>query len=102
MVYRGHAWQTHYVLKSVLGAYPFVMSTYSISRMNSEITTLLQQTAIDIIHIEPGYVWPSLPKTKLPIVVSEHNIEHKVYEGYVNQFHYPIVSNLMKRDVRKL
>lgn len=84
-VMRGGAWQGRYVIPAVTGTYPLLMSTYNNSQMRDLIADELAKTAYDGIHIEPGYIWPCLPKTNLPVVVSEHNIEHEVYAGFVRQ-----------------
>lgn len=102
LVYRGHAWQPAYILKSLFGVYPLVMSTYNLQAMKDLIKQQLDTTEIDCIHIEPGYVWPSIPETTIPIVVSEHNIEHKVYQEYVQQYPYPFIKTVMQRDVEKM
>lgn len=49
----------------------------------------LSQEKFDLIHIEPFYVWPSLPPATVPLIVGEHNIEYEVYADYVK--HFPIV-----------
>jgi glycosyltransferase involved in cell wall biosynthesis len=102
LVYRGHAWQPAYILKSLFGAYPLVMSTYNLQAMREVITEQLSTKKIDCIHIEPGYVWPSIPKTNVPLVVGEHNIEHRVYQEYVEHYPYPFIKTVMQRDVEKM
>lgn len=101
-IYRGHAWQPRYVLRSVLGKYPFLLSTYAGKAMRDELMKALKQDSYDLIHIEPGYVWPSLPAHSLPIVVGEHNIEHTIYEEYVRQFPIVPLRPLLFADVLKL
>ena len=101
-VLRGSAWQWSYVMRSVLGRYPFVFSTYNLHSMQVLIEKELSRTSYDLIHIEPGYVFPSLPKTNVPIVVGEHNIEHEVYEGYIRRFSIIPLRPLLYVDVLKL
>lgn len=86
MVMRGRAWQLKYIFNAIFGKYPFLLATYDNSIMRKTLKELLSQNEYDLIHLEPFYVWPSLPETSKPIVVSEHNIEHKVYEQYGKKF----------------
>jgi polysaccharide biosynthesis protein PslH len=39
-----------------------------------------------LIHLEPFYVYPSIPDTGLPTVVSEHNVEYEVYDAFARRF----------------
>jgi hypothetical protein len=66
--------------------------------MRNLIEDELRNGSYNLIHIEPGYVWPSLPHTDLPIVLSEHNIEHEVYAGYVSRslFRCPLWIDIAK------
>ena len=84
-VMRGSAWQSQYILPAIFGSYPLLLSTYDNNEMRQCIAKELAREPYDGIHIEPGYVMPSIPKTDVPIVVSEHNIEHDVYAGFVGQ-----------------
>lgn len=81
-VLRGRIWQPKYFVKTLLGSYSLLWSSYD----NSLMRDLISQETYDLVHIEPGYVYPSLPKIKTPLVVSEHNIEHDVYEAYLKKF----------------
>lgn len=101
VVYRGRAWQPKYVIAS-LGKYPFLLNTYNNREMREKIAELLRGHKFDGIHIEPFYVWPSLPETDLPIVAGEHNIEYEVYRAYVEQMRVPIVKQLFAYDAGKL
>src|SRR3989344_9184440 len=82
-VKRGGAWQLRYMARALTSSYPFLLSTYDNELMRRLIEKELQRGKYDIVHIEPGYVWPSLPDTTLPVAVSEHNIEHEIYTGFV-------------------
>lgn len=86
MVYRGRAWQASYVRRAVFGQYPFLLATYDNETMREKLRQLLARKRFQRIHIEPFYVWPSLPKTNIPVVVSEHNIEYEVYARYAQDF----------------
>lgn len=99
---RGHARQFKYLARAATSSYPWLYATYDNARMRKGIETLMGQEKFDLIHIEPGYVWPSIPNSDTPIVVSEHNIEHTVYEGYIRQFPMLFLRPLLYLDVLKM
>lgn len=101
VVYRGHAWQMRYILSS-LGKYPFLLSTYSNGEMRQKLMTEIASQQYDLMHIEPWYVYPSLPSSSLPLVVAEHNIEYSIYEQYVKSFSFVPLKPLLSWDVWKL
>ncbi len=101
-IYRGHAWQLNYVARSLLGSYPFLLSTYDNGQMRNALIHALESQHYDLVHIEPGYVWPSIPKRSVPLVVSEHNIEHTVYQEYVRRFPIIPLRPFLYADVLKL
>lgn len=100
-VMRGRAWQARYVLQSLAASYPFLYATYNNGTMRRLLSEELKQT-YDLIHLEPGYVWLSLPRTRVPVVVSEHNIEHGVYERYAMHFRVPFLRPFLRWDVAKM
>ncbi len=102
LVHRGSAWRPKYVVKSVLGPYPLLFESYHNSQMLSLLADELAIGKYDLVHLEPGYVWPSLPKTSTPVVVAEHNIEHTIYEDFVRQVSLPILRPPMHMDVAKM
>lgn len=84
-VMRGRAWQPKYLL-GALGKYPFLLATYDNDTMRQTLTDIVTSKQFDLLHLEPFYVWPSIPETHLPIVVSEHNIEYAVYKRFTPWF----------------
>lgn len=99
-VYRGKALQPKYIL-GALGNLSWLLATYKNKSMTDRIAKELKDKSYDLFHIEPFYVYPSLPKTKLPIVVSEHNIEYTIYEQYVRKFPVPFMRPFLFLDVVK-
>jgi len=100
-VMRGGAWQPKYVFSSLVSDYPFLYATYN----NGQMRQFLREEApkgYDLIHVEPGYVWLSVPQVGLPVVVSEHNIEHAVYARYADHATFPFARPLLSRDVKKM
>jgi polysaccharide biosynthesis protein PslH len=82
MFYRGSGKRLKYISKSVVGKYPLLLTTYDNSLMYQTIKQSLTQTKYDLVHIEPFYVYPVLPKLEIPLVVAEHNVEYEVYGNY--------------------
>lgn len=100
-IYRGRAWQFSYIARSVLGSLPFLYATYK----NEVLRALLSDdiSRFDLVHIEPGYVFPSIPADlSIPLVVCEHNIEHTVYEGYTRQRVVNFARPFFRQDVEKM
>lgn len=83
--FRGSAWQPGYLARSLLGDKPLLLTSYIHAQLREEIEHELSAGAYDLIHIEPWYVWPSLPATTIPMVVATHNIEYEVYTEYVRR-----------------
>lgn len=81
MVYRGKALQPKYLVK-MFGDYPLLLETYNNEEMRQKIADELKTHPYDLVHIEPFYVYPSLPRFSVPLVVAEHNIEYTIYESY--------------------
>lgn len=101
-VVRGRVWQPKYLFKTISTSYPLLWSSYHNSEMLSLLSDELARGGYDLVHLEPGYVWPSLPQSNTPVVVCEHNIEHLVYEGYVRQFPISVLRPFLSLDVAKM
>lgn len=102
MIHRGQAWQPHYMTKSVFGRYPFLLATYDIAAMRQILYGLMQKENYDVVHLEPFYVWPSVPKSNTPVVIGEHNIEYEVYKQYVRRFPVVPLRPILSIDIVKL
>ncbi|MEK7543839.1 MAG: glycosyltransferase family 4 protein [Patescibacteria group bacterium] len=100
--YRGSAWQANYVIRSVLGIRPLLLSSYDLAELRRKIARELETGAYDLVHIEPWYVWPCLPKIAIPIVTATHNIEYAVYTEYVRRFRFSLLRPGYYWDVLKL
>jgi glycosyltransferase involved in cell wall biosynthesis len=102
-VLRGRGWHPKYLLKALTSSYPLLWSGYHNSEMLSALADEISLGNYDRIHIEPGYVWPSIPtEHRIPIVVAEHNIEHTVYESYAKSFRIGILRPFLMGDVIKM
>ncbi|MFH0749512.1 MAG: glycosyltransferase family 4 protein [Candidatus Gottesmanbacteria bacterium] len=101
MVMRGRGMQLKYLL-GALGNYPLLLSTYDNRIMQKEIQKELQNKKYDLVHAEPFYVYPSLPKLSIPLVVSEHNVEHTVYEKNARTLRIPFLRPFAFLDAVKV
>ena len=101
-VKRGGAWQPKYILKTGFSRYPFLYETYNIPEAKREIQEVLDSEKIDLIHVEPSYVWLGLPHTNIPIVAVEHNIEHEVYAKYAKNVRFAPLRWLLDFDIKKM
>src|ERR1051326_5282452 len=79
---RKKQWSIHNVFKTGISRYPFLLTGHTLPEMKKEIVKLLNEKHFDVIHVETFYVFQNLPKTYLPIVLAEHNIEYLVYQRY--------------------
>ncbi len=99
-VFRGKALQLKYLL-GALGNYSWLLSTYNNNEMKRIINHELGTRNYELIHIEPFYVYPSLPKLSIPLVVGEHNVEYSIYEQYVRKFPLSFLRPFLFFDVVK-
>ncbi|HSW97571.1 MAG TPA: glycosyltransferase family 4 protein, partial [Candidatus Saccharimonadales bacterium] len=67
----------------------------------AKIVEVLMQKTFDVIHVETFYVFQNVPKTYVPIVLVEHNIEYLVYQRYANNAKI-YVRPLLYADVFKI
>lgn len=82
---RPKAWSVKNVSKSIFSLDPLLLATHTNKEMQSKIKFELENNQYDLIHVETFYVMQNLPKTKVPIVLAEHNIEYQVYEKYAEK-----------------
>lgn len=99
---RGRAWRFGYIARAMCTRLPFLLSTYTNGGMHRLLSRLLEKNTYDLIHLEPFYVWPSIPNTDIPIVVSEHNIEYEVYAEYVRRISFFPLRWILGIDIDKL
>ncbi len=101
-VMRGKAFQPKYLIPGILGASSMLSTTYDNAKMRQLIESELANGEYDLVHIEPFYVIPSLPKTMaVPLVVGEHNIEYDVYQQFAVR-QPPYLRPLLIRDSTRI
>jgi polysaccharide biosynthesis protein PslH len=101
MVYRGRAMTPRYLVK-MFGDYPLLLETYTNELMRQVISKELKSNHYDLVHIEPFYVYPSVPEVSIPLVVAEHNIEHTVYEANARIFPFVLLRSILAADAEKV
>jgi glycosyltransferase involved in cell wall biosynthesis len=102
VIKRGRGMQLKYLIPSIIGTYPLLLETYNNNDMKCAIAKAIASSKYDCIHIEPFYVYPSIPDTTLPLVVSEHNVEYEVYASYAGKVKFPIIRHIQLHDAEKL
>lgn len=81
---RKKQWSIQNVLKTSVSSYPFLLTGHLHKDMKATLKKLLHEKKFDVIHVETFYVMQNLPKTYIPIVLVEHNVEYLVYQRYVD------------------
>jgi polysaccharide biosynthesis protein PslH len=100
---RRPAWSLSNIFLAGFSAFPFVMiSTYLSKTVRQAIAVAISQERYDVIHAEPFYMMPNIPKTKIPILLVEQTIEYLVYQKYVDDFSFWPLQPLLYLDVIKL
>jgi glycosyltransferase involved in cell wall biosynthesis len=79
---RKKQWTWQNIAKAGFSTYPFLLTGHSLPEMKEKIVEVMMQKTFDIIHVETFYVFQNVPKTYVPIVLVEHNIEYLVYKRY--------------------
>lgn len=100
-VNRRKQWSFQNVAKTAISSYPFLMTGHALPEMKNHIVQLLQDKVFDLIHVETFYVMQNLPKTYLPVVLVEHNVEYEVYRKYVATSPLPL-RPLLLADIEKI
>ncbi len=81
---RRKQWTVSNIVKTIFSRYPFLLVGHTSKEFKQEIVKALNNKRFDVIHVETFYVYQNIPKTYLPVVLAEHNIEYLVYQRYTN------------------
>lgn len=100
-VQRKKQWSLSNILKTGFSAKSFLITGHTSSDMKKLIEKELKEKDYDLIHVETSYVLQNLPKTSIPIVLVEHNVEYMVYKKYADKAPL-IIKPLLYFDVLKL
>jgi len=82
-VERKKQWSVENILKTSVSSLPFLLVGHTSAEMKKKIIELLNSKLFNVIHVETFYVYQNLPRTYLPTVLVEHNIEYLVYKRYM-------------------
>lgn len=82
---RKKQWSLSNILKTGFSLDPFLVVGHTSKEMREVIGTLIKENQFDTIHVETFYVMQNIPKTNVPIVLVEHNIEYLVYERFAGK-----------------
>lgn len=98
---RKKQWSAQNIARTGISPYPFLLVGHTLPEMKKIIIDLLREKTFDLIHVETFYVFQNLPKTYLPIVLAEHNVEYQVYRKYVDTASLPMRPFLLA-DIAKI
>lgn len=79
---RKKQWSFKTVSKTGFSKYPFLLVGHANQEMKEKIKEVLAMEIFSLIHVETFYVMQNIPRTYLPIVLIEHNIEYLVYQRF--------------------
>lgn len=100
-VERKKQWSIRNILKSGNSKHSFLVTGHTHPLMQIKIKEELENNPYDLIHVETFYVMQNLPKTNIPVVLVEHNIEYKVYDRYLQRAP-KVLRPLLAVDVAKI
>ena len=98
---RKKQWTPKNIVSAGFSKNSFLTVGHRLPEMEKAIKEELAREKYDLIHIETFYVFQNVPKTKLPTVLTEHNIEYLVYKRYADKA--PLIARpLLSLDVLKI
>lgn len=100
-VERKKQWSFENVTKTAVSPKPFLLVGHTLPLMRQKIVDVLREKTFDLIHVETFYVMQNLPKTYLPVVLAEHNVEYQVYRRYIDTAPLPLRPILLA-DIAKI
>ena len=101
VVDRKKQWSFSNIFKAGISLSPFLVVGHTNELLKQAIIKLLNDEKFDLIHVETFYVYQNIPKTQLPIVLVEHNIEYLVYKRFADKAPF-FLRPLLYLDIAKL
>lgn len=95
-------WAPETLFKSAFSTYPLVMKMYDFPEVKQKISQELTVSKYDLIHGECFYVMQNLPRTSVPVVLTEQNIEYLVYQRFAKNFSFWPLKPILYYDVSKI
>jgi len=75
-------WMLGNVLRAGFGRYPFLVVRNFSKEEKRAVKEILSKQKFDLIHAENFYVMPHIPKTHIPILLTEQTILYRVYQHF--------------------
>lgn len=94
-------WSFKNIIKTAFSLNPFLITGHTNKLLSKAIKNELKNGKYNLIHIETSYIFQNLPKTILPTVLVEHNIEHLVYKRFSDRANF-FLKPFLYWDVYKL
>lgn len=98
---RKKQWTFANIVKAGFSSFPFLLIGHTNKKLADAISQVLSEETFDLIHVETFYIMQNIPKTSIPVVLVEHNIEYIVYERYRNTASL-ILQPILAIDIGKL
>jgi len=97
-------WHPKNILLAGFTLYPFVVTRNLVTSLKQAIADELSKEKYDLIHVETFYMMPSIPKTKLPIILVEQTIEYLGYEDFAEKIcrRMPFLRFFLNIDIAKI
>lgn len=89
------------ILVTGISLFPYLANMYRYDRVRETIGAELENRHYDLIHVETYYIMPNIPKTTVPVLLSEQTIEYLVYQHYTQTTPYWFLKPLLYVDVLK-
>lgn len=95
-------WTISNIIRTGFSFYPFLVIRNWAKGEKEAIEKKLKEDYFDLIHAETFYVMPHIPQTDIPIVLVDQTIEYRVYQHYVDHYHFSALKPLLAIDVAKM
>lgn len=97
-------WTLANVLRAGFGFYPFLVVRNFSKEEKKALKKELEIENYDLIHAENFYVMPHVPKTSVPVLLTEQTIFSRVFQHYVQSlpWYLFLLKFFLMIDVRKL
>ncbi|MBI3384768.1 glycosyltransferase family 4 protein [Candidatus Gottesmanbacteria bacterium] len=99
---RARQWSIKNILKTGFSFYPFLLTGHTNTKLQEILKEELAKENYDLVDVETFYVMQNLPKTKVPVILTEYNIEYQVYEAWVKSFWLFLLKPLFYLDILKM
>ncbi|MGB9706635.1 MAG: glycosyltransferase family 4 protein [Microgenomates group bacterium] len=97
-------WTLRNILRTGFGPYPFLVIRNFSNEEKEAVKRELENQEFDLIHAENFYVMPHIPKTSIPILLTEQTILYRVYQHFVESLPWYLfwLKPILAIDVWKL